>query len=393
MNHDDLDPAVQARLKRLPAPYQAHHGVVPLPPPEHGIELQPILKSYDDTNAALARVEVLAGELADPYLISRILPRREAVSSSSIEGTNSTLDELLAMEEGAGAEATEAAEQVRDYALALDALVPQARNQGPSIFTTELVRELHRAVMRGDKVYRDQPGALRDRAVWIGGSQDIAYSSYNPAPPEDVSATLEESMRYMRRDTAQGLILRMGIAHAHFEAVHPFGDGNGRVGRLLLPLMMAAEGRIPLYLSPYIEAHKGRYYGSLKAAQQRLEWHQIAGFIAEAIVGTVDELMATRDALARLGDLWRKRRKFRKGSAALRALDLLPHYPLIATKRLAGLLDVSMPAAAKGIDTLIEAGILKERTGQARNRVFAAPEALSIINRPFGEFPILPRDR
>src|ERR1700674_4397385 len=121
----------------------------------------------------------------------------------------------------------------------------------------------------------------------------------------------------------------MAVAHAHFEAVHPFRDGNGRVGRLLLPLMMAAEGHIPLYLSPYIEANKVAYYASLKAAQQRLDWHEAIGFLADAIVGTTHELLATRDALAALRDRWRERRKFRRGSAALEALDVLPHYPVL----------------------------------------------------------------
>lgn len=395
MKRDDLSYVVRQQLKRLPAPHDAHYGVVPLPPPEEGIALGPVLKQHGEASAALARVDTLAEELADPYLISRILPRREAVSSSSIEGTNSTLDELLSVEEGADAEGTDAAEQVRDYAMALDALVPRARAEGPEIFTPDLVRELHRTVMRGDKHYRDKPGDLRQSVVWIGGVGDIAYSTYNPAPPEDVPASLEDSMRYMRGDgmqkMTQSLIVRMGIAHSHFEAVHPFRDGNGRVGRLLLPLMMAAEGHIPLYLSPYIEAHKGRYYGSLKAAQQRQEWQAIAGFISEAIVGTVDELMVTREALGKLREVWSDRRKFRKGSAALNALDVLPHYPVITAKRLGAILEISVQAALQGIDQLVDAGVLKERTGHARNRVFAAHEALSIINRPFGEFPILPK--
>jgi Fic family protein len=237
------------------------------------------------------------------------------------------------------------------------------------------------------------PGELRSRVVWIGG-RDIAYSTYNPTPPDDIAACLEETMRYLRCEgmqaMQQGLIVRMAVAHAHFEALHPFRDGNGRVGRLLLPLMMAAEGHAPLYLSSYIEAHKAAYYASLKAAQQRLEWHEAVGFVADAIVGTVNELLATRAALSTLRDLWRARRKFRRESAALRAIDVLPHYPVLTIRRLADILDVSIPSATQAIGQLVEAGILGERTGYVRNRVFAATEALSIINRPFGETPILP---
>jgi Fic family protein len=367
---------------------------VPPPPPEGAVTMHAVATRLSAADAALARIDTLAAALADPYLISRILPRREAVSSSSIEGTNSTLDELLLIEETGDEEAEDAARQVRDYALALDDLVPRARAEKHALFTAQLIADLHRAVMAGDSEYKDVPGELRTRVVWIGGSGQIAYSTYNPAPPADIAACLEETMSYMRCEGMQALnqslIVRMAVAHAHFEAVHPFRDGNGRVGRLLLPLMMAAEGRTPLYLSPYVEAHKSAYYASLKAAQHRLEWHEAAGFFADAIVGTADELLATRDALSALGDLWRAQRKFRQGSAALKALDVLPHYPVLTIKRLADILDVSVPAASQAVDQLMEAGVLTERTGYARNRIFAAADALSIINRPFGEAPILP---
>lgn len=393
MNRNELCHAIRERLKRLPPPFEAHYGVVPPPPPEEAVLATPILKRLSEANAALVRLETLAEELPDPYLISRILPRREAICSSSIEGTNSTLDELLSLEETGEAELSDAAIQVRDYALTLDRIIPRAQKQKHAIFTSELTKELHRAAMRGDSQYRDEPGEVRSRVVWIGGG-DIAYSTYNPTPPDDIPATLEDSTRYMRCEgmqvMQQNLIARMAIAHAHFEAVHPFRDGNGRVGRLLLPLMMAAESRMPIYLSPYIEAHRAAYNESLKAAQQRLEWHEIIGFMSDAITGTVSELFVSRHALVDLHDIWMARRKFRKDSAALRALDVLPHYPVLTINRLAELLDVTFRAASTAIEQLIEIGVLMERTGYTRNRIFVAPEALLVINRPFGEVPILP---
>lgn len=163
---------------------------------------------------------------------------------------------------------------------------------------------------------------------------------------------------------------------------------DGRVVRLLLPLMMAAEGQIPLYLSPYIEAHKSDYYASLKAAQQQLNWAAAIAFLADAITGSVDELMVTRDALS-LAQAWGGRRRFRRHSAALRALELLASYPVVTAKRLAVRLDVSIPAALTAIEQLEQAGILPEKTGYARNRVFVATEVMAIINRPFGDKPIL----
>jgi Fic family protein len=136
----------------------------------------------------------------------------------------------------------------------------RARAERHALFTVQFVQDLHRAVMKGDADYQDVPGELRKIVAWIGGAGHIANSIYNPTPPDDIPACLAETMTYMRCEglqaMAQSLIVRMSVAHSHFEAVHPFRDGNGRVDRLLLPLMMAAEGLTPIYLSPYIEAHK-----------------------------------------------------------------------------------------------------------------------------------------
>jgi len=393
VRQSDLCHAVRQRLKRLPAPHDAHYGIIPLPPPEEAIALDDAAPRLRSATEALARTDALAAEFRDPYFASRILARREAVSSSSIEGTNSTLDELLTLEETGDGGASEATLQVRDYALALDGMVPLLKERGRRLFDVDLVQELHRRVMSGDSRYPDVPGELRRVVVWIGG-RDIAYSTYNPTPPDNIAGCLAETMAYMRGEgmqvVNQSTVTRMAIAHVHFEAVHPFRDGNGRVGRLLLPLMMAAEGHVPLYLSPYIEAHKPAYYAALKAAQQRHHWHVTVAFVAEAIVGAVNELMASRRALKQLRATWASRRKFRTGSSAARAMDLLLHYPVITASRLASLLGVSPVAAGTAIDQLATVGIVHERTGHRRNRIFAASEVLSILNRPFGEEPILP---
>jgi Fic family protein len=393
MNRKNLCTPLQIRLKKLPRPFHAHHGVVPISPPESGISILRVMAKHDRAQKALARAEVFSKELEDPYFISRILLRSEALSSSKIEGTNSTLDELLSLEETQETDSSSATLQVRNYALNLEKFIPLAIEQGHSIFTVNLVQNLHREIFSSDRSYKDQPGELRSRVVWIGGL-DIAYSSYNPTPPEDIANTLSESMQYMRCEgmqiMSQSLIMRMAISHVHFEAVHPFRDGNGRVGRLLLPMMMAAEGQLPLYLSPYIEAKKDDYYSVLKAAQQRLEWEPAIGFIADAITGTVHELETSRTYLIALREEWLKRKTFRKGSTAYRALDILPHYPVITGNRLAKILKVTFTAATQAIKQLIKAGILEEQTGYKRNRVFRAPEVLRIINRPYGETPILP---
>ena len=393
MRRDDLSHAVRERLERLPQPYANHYGVVPPRPPEDVIALGAIAASHRRASEALTRVKLLAEEFHDPFVVSRLLRRMEAVSSSSIEGTNSTLDELLSVEETGTEDAQDAALQVRDYALTLEALIPEAVQRGAEIFDRGLIERLHRETMKSDPHYRHVPGGLRTTVVWIGGVRDIAYSTYNPTPPAAVAGCLDDTLSYLRGEgmqmMTQSLVTRMAVSHAHFEAVHPFVDGNGRTGRLLLPLMMAADGQPPLYLSPYIEAHKSEYYASLKAAQQRLDWPAAIAFMSDAVVGTVDELLVTRDALRELEAKWSTRRRFRARSAAQRSLNLLASYPVITATRLAMLLDVSFPAAMTAIDQLMEARILQERTGYRRNRVFVAPDVMTIINRPFGDEPAI----
>ncbi|CAH0496379.1 Fic family protein [Novosphingobium sp. CECT 9465] len=390
MHRNHLAGALRERLVRYPAPFDNHYGVIPLPPPEDALPIQAVQLAHDRALSMLGRVQTLAERAPDPYVISRTLSRREAVDSSAMEGTHSTLNELLTVEEDDD-DARDAARQVRDYALTLDRLLPRATNDGVDIFTIDLVKELHREAMRHDPDYRGIPGELKDVVNWIGGTGHISTSTYNPAPPDCAAACLEQTMAYMRCEGMQGvsqsLITRMAVAHAHFEAVHPFADGNGRVGRLLLPLMMAAEGQVPLYLAPFIAANRAGYYEGLKAAQQRLDWAPLIGYLSDAITGTVEELFATRDTLGQLTADWRGRRKFRAGSASLRALDLLIDYPVITLKRLAEKLGVSKPQALAAINQLVEANILVERTGYRRNRVFVAEAVLGVVNRPFGDVP------
>lgn len=387
MKRDALVGAVRENLKRYPAPFDGHYGVVPPPPPTRSVGLESHAKIQAAAEAAMARIGVMAAEYKDPYVLSRVLSRKEAISSSSIEGTNSTLDELLSVEED-DEEAKSAAAQVRDYARVLDSVLDRAAQIGPDVFTVELFRELHMSVMGGDLDYADAPGELRDRVVWIGGGKGIETSTYNPAPPDDIGPCLEVLVDYMQGNgeqmLTQPLTMRMAIAHSYFEAVHPFRDGNGRVGRLLLPIMMAAEAVTPIYLSGYIEANRQSYYDGLKQAQQRLEFAPLAGYFSKAIVASENELMVTRSALEEVKSSWLRRRKYRANSAAAEMLDILPHYPVTTIKRIAGLLDISFPAAKAGIDQLVEVGILTEKTGYQRNRIFSATEVLEILNRPFG---------
>ncbi|WP_046869115.1 Fic family protein [Microvirga massiliensis] len=387
MRDDTLSPAVRARLRRLPSPYDTHFGVVPAPPPRGWINIQAVAPAMERALEALGRAEAIASELKDPYLLSRILVRQEAVRSSALDGTHSTLEEVLAIEETDGGGRPEA-RQALAYALVLEDLLPIARERGPDIFSLALLKRLHSAVMSGGPDDKNTPGALRPMVVWIGGSGPIGSSFWNPPPPAEVGPCLRDTVAYLRDEgastTPQNLVIRMAIAHAHFTAIHPFPRGSGRVGRLLLPLMMAADGRTPLHLSAYLAAHEDDYRAALMEAHQRLNWAALVGFLSDAVVGTVNELETTRTTFATLLNLWWARRRFRGGSASARALELLPHYPVVTINGLSSLLRVSFRQASEAVWQLQEARIVEERTGYARNRIYAAPEVLAIWNRSFG---------
>lgn len=344
--------------------------------------------------AALVQLDTETRTLPHGYIASRVLERQEAVASSAIEGTHSTLDELLSVEAEQGQGAGPDAARVYRYALAMEAALRVVRGRGAAAFDVPFLQSLHRDLMTHDPAYGDEPGAFRSVVVWIGAAgRDIAYSTYNPTPPAHIATCMEEQSAYLQGGGMEqflALPVRMAVAHAHFEAIHPFRDGNGRVGRLILPLMLAAEGHQPLYLAAFIEAHKDDYYAALRAAQQQLDFTPIIQLLARAIVASVHEVGVTREALIRLPPLWHARRRLRRDGAASRALALLSDWPVLTVEQLGALLGVSFQAANQAVRHLVEMGILRERTGHARNRLFVAEDVLRVINRPFGVAPLLP---
>jgi Fic family protein len=389
MKREHLAAPVRGRLQRYPEPYDNHYGVVPLPPAEESVNLGFASQAHRAALEAIGRADALARSFPKHFLLSRILVRQEALKSSAIEGTHSTLDQLLTVEasndlieEG---QVSSSDLQVKSYALALERALSDVQRNKYDAFSIGLIRDLQREVVKDDPKYRYFPGEIRTHVVHIGGGFHISQSDYNPAPPDTISACLVEHIDYLRceglQSVTQSIIARMALAHAHFEAIHPFPDGNGRVGRLLLPLMLAADGHTPLYLAPYIARNKPSYIDGLKAAQQRLDYGPLIAVLSNAILATVDLSENAHTDLIRLSADWKSRGTWRKNSAAKRALEVLPGFPVITASRLAGILKVSAPSVSAALRQLIEAKILTEKTGFKRNRIFVAQEVLEIYNR------------
>lgn len=393
MQRQHLSEPIRQRLERYPPPFDSHYGIVP-PPPETAVLIDPVAEEHAAALAAIATMDRLVATLPHAFFVTRVLNRTEAVRSSRIEDTSSTLDELLSyeatqdVEETAGfRDRTADLRLVHAYATILDHLLPEVRNGGPSVLDASLIGRLHELLMRDDPEYADPPGKIRDRVVWVGGT-DISMSSYNPAPPGRIAECLDDHVTFLQDDLARmsmSLPARMAVAHAHFEAIHPFRDGNGRVGRLLLPLMMVAEGHTPLYLAGHLERHKQEYYAALKTAQQRLDFLALIRLFCTAITTAADEAMRVQDELARLPAQWRGQARYRAKSAADRMLDLLPVHPMVTVEGVARLLDISFVAANRGVEQLVERGVLRERTGYRRNRIFVADAAITAMTTAFVE--------
>lgn len=337
-------------------------------------------------------------------MISRLLLRNEAVSSSRMEGTWSTIDHVLTPEDELEKldEQHSAHKAVRGYAHALENNFSKVQKNGLDSLNTELICELHKNIMEKDPNYKGEPGKIRrvgdeGSVVFIGGLGRKENSTYNPTPPEEVARTLEEVMQWYRNDVivemgdaGMGLSLpiRLAIGHSHFEAVHPFRDGNGRVGRMIWPLQMILANKQPLYLSGFVEAYKDDYGRALEKAQKKLQYGPIIEFVCEAIVRSHRETQTTINYLSVLPNKWKKQGKFRSGSAAEKLMDQILYAPILNTQEVINRTGVSFRAASRALKNLEEAGVLKERTGFSRNRIFAAEEVIAILGRAFGEKPI-----
>jgi fido (protein-threonine AMPylation protein) len=399
----EFKPGMKAGVEKIDHPRcQDMWFVVPPAPPR-------TLPDHLPTQAVLEASVILAqqprldqsGEL--DRLVSYLFLRKDAVESSRMEGTVSTLDLVLTPGElfDGWKTKTEGA-SVRGYAHALESELFRINNDGLGIFTLGLLARLHTGTMELDPKFRGVPGSFREpgkpgATVWIGGGNHRPQDSiFNPPSARHIERCLKDVMAWFadvsfveQGDAGMGmpLVVRMAVGHAHFEAIHPFSDGNGRVGRMLLSLQMAHHGILPLYLSGYIEANKNEYNRVLREAQKKLDYAPIVAFFSEAIVASHHESMSTRDSIESLPGVWLQRGKFRKDSSAERALGWLLGHPIFTVRQLSEKLDVSHQAAHTAVALLQKKGVIRERTGFERNRVFAAEEVISLLSRRFGSDP------
>jgi Fic family protein len=244
--------------------------------------------------------------------------------------------------------------------------------------------------MDGDAEYlkRDVPGQFRDRQNWIGGLR-IYDAKIVPPPPEKLPGLLadfEQALQYAPSDEDQysvSVIVRMAILHAQFELIHAFIDGNGRVGRMLMPLMLAAEGYPPVYLAGFLKANQEEYYRTLADAQLRERWPEWVGFVAQAVTASCQDAIQTADDLIAIRAGWvQSLSHLRSDASALASIDILLSEPVVTVNLLKERLNVSFPAANTAIEQLKQAGILADINKIGRSRAFVAHEVIARLDQP-----------
>ena len=356
--------------------------------------LPPRIRWTDELAVALSAADRAIGRLAaevrhssSPRLIVQPLVRREAVLSSRIEGTRTEIDELLLAEAGSGFDAgSDDLREVANYVRALEHGVERLTELPLSL---RLVRELHDVLMRGVRGDHAAPGTFRAVQNWIGApGSPIQHAIYVPPPPEAIPGCLDAWERFLHDESIPPLV-HAALVHAQFEAIHPFIDGNGRVGRLLISLDLVARDVLPapiLPLSAAFEATRRDYYGHLLAITQRGAWEAWLHYFLAAVAHQAGDTLARIERVDALVARWRDRLASSPTPTTGRALELFTETPFWTVSRLAERLDVAFATAQRAVDALEKEGVVTQVGTNKRNRVFRSPELLEALTAPSPPF-------
>ncbi|MCK6514343.1 Fic family protein [Myxococcota bacterium] len=358
----------------------------PLPPQDPPLALDGrVGELLTRANARLRELE-LAGDLVPSieWFVYAFV-RKEAILSAQIEGTQATLMDLLEVEASSEAAVDADVEEVCGYLAAIGYAWDQIVADNGLPISMRLLSQTHLRLLRGARGAHKQPGEVRRSQNWIGGTRP-GNAAFVPPPPHRLPALLSEFERAIHDESDLPPLIRVGCLHVQFETLHPYLDGNGRLGRLLITLLLRHWGLLTrplLYLSLYLKRHRSEYYRRLSAVRSDGDWEGWLEFFLEGVAEVAEETVATARALHAVVEQGRKRLL---GSddvtvLSLRLFELLPKNPILSVNRVMELLSCSRPAAAKALDALESAEIMLPRDHQRRNRVTVFDEYLSHLRQ------------
>lgn len=357
------------------------HAFVPNPlPPEPPVAWDG--PQFQRASVALGRLSGVTSLLPDPHLFLYSYVRKEALLSSQIEGTQSSLSELLLFENDAitGAPIDDVLE-VSNYVTAMNHGLARMRDGFP--LSLRLLKEIHAHLLAKGRGSDKQPGDFRTSQNWIGGTRP-GNARFVPPPPHQLLDCLGALEKFLHDERVPSLV-RAALAHVQFETIHPFLDGNGRVGRLLVTLVLCHDGVLPqplLYLSLYLKQHRQTYYDLLQKVRETGDWEAWLNFFLAGVEATA---MQATDTVGRLLHLFQQDRARlhqlgRAAGSAPRVHEFMQKHPMVSSPQLTKALGLSKPAVNAALATLVELGIAEETTGQKRWRVFSYREYLRILS-------------
>jgi len=370
---------------RQPSGYRAFLPArLPPDPPLHmDPELVLLLSAADQ---ALGRLDGMAHTLPNPELFVAMYVRREAVLSSQIEGTQSTLDDVLTFElVGETHSLPRDVREVVNYVRAMDYGLDRLKALPLSL---RLIREIHAELLSSGRGATRMPGEFRTSQNWIGPEGGtIANARFIPPPVHEMTQALGDLEDFLHRPSDHPVLIDCALAHAQFETIHPFLDGNGRVGRLLVTFLLVTRGvlHLPLlYLSYYLRLHRAEYYDRLTAVREHGDWEGWVKFFLDGVRVTAEEASRTARLIVSLRAS-HLALVAPSGGNALRLLDLLYQRPIVSVSVIRDDMRVSFPTASKIIQQFVTRGLLEELTGYRRNRVYRYTPYLALLSDSPGE--------
>ena len=356
----------------------------PLPPKKPLLRIEgELAQLHSDTLAALGRLAIAGTMVPSPNWFLYGFVRKEAVLSSQIEGTQATLEDVVVYEATRQAGRPADVQEVCNYVDALSWARTELQRSGGLPLCSRLLCMAHGRLMQGVRGAEKQPGTIRTSQNWIGGSRP-GNARFVPPPPDAVPDALAALERWIHGKDPLPPLVRAGLAHVQFETIHPFLDGNGRIGRLLVTLLVEHWGLLSsplLYLSLAFKRHRQEYYRRLMEVCTGGDWEGWTAFFLRCVHEAAEDGVETARRLFSL--LGRDRQAVVQHKAAtlpaVRLLDLLPEHPMISLAAAIDLLGTTKPTAAKAIDALAQAGIIEEITGKRRDRVYAYRAYLNVL--------------
>lgn len=355
-------------------------------PPTPPLEMEDLYPLLDKASIALGRLDGMSLVLPDPSLFLYMYIRKEAVLSSQIEGTQSSLSDLLLFEvEDAPGAPTDIDDltEVSNYVAAMNYGLERLKDFPLSL---RLIREIHEKLMEEGRGANKSPGEFRTSQNWIGGTRPgTAY--FIPPPPERLMDHLDTFEKFLHDETIKlPALIKAALAHVQFETIHPFLDGNGRLGRLLITFILCIEGVLKqplLYLSLYFKANRQTYYDHLQSVRIKGDWEGWVKFFLTGVIDTANQATQTAQEMINLFNRDRSRiESTTKSTAALLTVHrYFQHRPISGTTRIKNQCNISLPTVLRALATLEELGIIKEITGKGRHKIFIYKEYLDILNR------------